>query len=76
MGEFRHLFGIHHQWRTRFDVGGDLVRFARPAQQAFVFQPANAEEAIADRILNHPGRPAIGTCPGLVQAQILPQRLR
>ena len=73
--EFFHLLGIDRQRRAGLDVGRHLRRVARPAQQTLVFQPTDAVEAVAHRVLNRPGGRAIGARARGVQAQVLAQCL-
>ena len=69
------LGAIDHQRRVRLDVCGNPLRIARPAQQTFVLQPANAVEAIDDGVLDCPAGRPVTRRPGIVEAQILAQGL-
>ena len=73
-GEGEHLFGFRVQRRGLGNLRDDLRRRRPPAHQAFEFQPADAVEAVDHRVLDHPGRRAVGFGGRFGDAQILTQR--
>ena len=75
-GKFGDLLFFRRQGGAGVDVLHHLGRRQMPAQQALIFQPANAVEAVGDGVLNRPCRSAIREGGALMQLQVFAQRWR
>jgi len=70
IGKGEHLFGFGVERCGGGNLFGNPRSRRAPADQALEFQPADAVEAVDHRVLDHPGRCAVGFGGGFSDAQI------